>query len=202
MHDYAIFGHDRSSIGRWLGIASLLISSALSQLIIYLHSLSGLQILIGVTIATGAIYFALDWVFNNSFWRYKVFASLIPNLNGKWNIEGRTLDENGNSKYDWEGSLGIVQTWKTINISLKTQKSQSDSYTATLQKLNTPDGGWRLSYSYCNTPELSQSAELKSHKGFCEIEFDKNFSMAAASYFNSGGRRTYGDMKLRKEIDD
>jgi len=202
LHDYAIFGHDRSSLGRWLGIVSLLISSGLSQLLIFIYSLSGFQVFAGVTIATGAVYFALDWFFSNCLWRLKLFSGQLPNLNGRWDIDGRTLDESGGAKYEWKAELGIVQTWKSINISIKTLNSQSYSYTATLQKINTPGGGWRLSYSYRNEPELSQSMELKSHKGFCEIEFDKNFKAATASYFNSGGRRTYGDMKLRKEIDD
>lgn len=31
MHDYAIFGHNRSSIGRWLDVASIVINGSVTS---------------------------------------------------------------------------------------------------------------------------------------------------------------------------
>lgn len=43
MHDYAIFGHNRSSIGRWLGVASIVITGSVTSLLIRLGEVTNLQ---------------------------------------------------------------------------------------------------------------------------------------------------------------
>ena len=196
MHEYAIFGHDRSAIGRWLGLASILAAGSIGQLLSWMYSISGWEAITKATVTTGLVYFALHWTFNKWIWKNQFFS--IPDINGKWFISGKTLHEDGSTKYEWEGELGITQDWKNILIHLKTKNSQSNSYTATISKRYGPCGGWLLSYSYCNEPGLEQSHELNAHKGFCEIEFDDCLKTAKASYFNSRGRRTYGIMNLEK----
>lgn len=195
MHDYAIFGHDRSTIGRWLGVGAIITAGGITQLLAWANSITGWEAFAKTTITTGVIYLVIDWLFNKYAWKIPLFS--IPNLNGTWKIVGKTLDENGDTKFDWSGELLIQQNWKSILIHLKTKSSQSSSYTATLAKQNE---GWLLSYSYKNEPKLEQSHELKPHKGFCEIEIDKQLKTGEASYFNSGGRRTFGNMKLTKEF--
>lgn len=197
MHDYAIFGHDRTTIGRYLGIASILIAgSIIPQFLAWANSITGWETFTA-SITTGVIYFGIHFIFNKWAWKIPFFS--IPNLNGNWKIVGKTLDENGNTKHDWEGELGITQDWKSILIHLETKDSQSDSYTATLSKRHRSRGGWLLSYSYRNKPESEQYHELNSHKGFCEIEIDKCLKTGKADYFNSDGRRTFGIMNLNKE---
>lgn len=196
MHDYAVFGHDRAMIGRWLGVASIAVAGGISQLLAWTTNLTGVDAFTRATITTGAIYFALHWAFNK--WAWKIPYLEIPDLNGIWALQGQTLNEDGSTRFDWEGEIGIEQNWKAISVHLKTKNSQSLSYTATLSKRHGPTGGWLLSYSYRNEPELERSHELNSHKGYCEVEIDKSLSTARASYFNSGGRRTFGTMTLRK----
>lgn len=197
MHDYAIFGHDRANIGRWLGFAAIAIAGGLAQLFTSLSALTGWEAFSKATIATGAIYVVLHWVFNRWLWKLSLLG--IPDLNGVWSVKGRTIDESGNTKYDWLAELDIEQNWKQITVRTRTKSSQSDSYTATLSKRHGARGGWVLSYSYRNEPDLDQSHELNAHKGFCEIEIDKDIKLGKATYFNSNGRRTYGLMDLVKE---
>ncbi|POZ53101.1 pancortin-3 [Methylovulum psychrotolerans] len=194
MHDYAILGHDRSVIGRWLGVISITLAGGIAQLFTWLNELTGLEAF-SVTITTGLIYWVLDWVFNK--WAWKIPILEIPNLNGKWQVTGKTLDEDGNTRYEWNAEIGIEQKWKTILIHLKTKDSQSESYTATLSKqCGLP--GWRLSYSYRNNPNIQQSHELNSHKGYCEVELNADVTSGEASYFNSAGRRSFGTMYFTK----
>lgn len=200
MHDYAVFGHDRVVIGRWLGFASITIAGGIAQLLAYANEHTGLDAFAKATITTGIVYLALHWIFNKWVWKIPLFE--IPDLTGRWVLTGETLQEDGSVKYNWDGEIGIEQNWKQILIHLKTKKSQSYSYTATLSKRHGPTGGWLLSYSYRNEPELEQSHELSSHKGYCEIELDTKLTMGKAAYFNSGGRRTFGVISLKREIND
>ena len=40
----------------------------------------------------------------------------------------KTLNDDGTTKFDWEGSIGIEQTWKNIQVHLKTKNSQIKMY--------------------------------------------------------------------------
>jgi hypothetical protein len=199
MHDYAIFNHDRTKIGRWLGVLSILIAGTISQILIEMYHLTGIEAFTKATITTGVIYFILHYVFNNFIWKLTIFG--IPDLSGKWKVIGTTLNEDGSVKYEWTANIGIEQNWEKIIINLKTNSSQSFSQTATLEKQHGL-GSWLLSYSYKNEPNINQSHELNAHKGYCQIEFNTDINIGDASYFNNNGRRTFGQMKLTKEIYD
>ena len=43
MPDYAIFGHSRTSIGRWLGVVSVILTSALSSLFLWLYKATNIE---------------------------------------------------------------------------------------------------------------------------------------------------------------
>ncbi|WP_447018233.1 Cap15 family CBASS effector [Shewanella algae] len=120
MHDYAVFGHDRSAIGRWLGFISIALSGGIAQLLAIASNLSGIDAFTKATITTGVVYFLLHWIFNKWVWKISFFE--VPNLNGEWELKGQTLNDDGTTKFDWEGSIGIEQTWKNIQVHLKTKK--------------------------------------------------------------------------------
>lgn len=198
MHDYAVFGHSRATVGRYLGSLSVILTGLISSVILWLHQVEGLSFMSVATVSTAAIYFALHWVFNNYVWK-KVPLLKIPDLNGVWSVRGETLSEDdGVIKYNWEAEIDIEQTWEKISINLKTKQSSSESYTATLAKKSGTRGGWVLHYSYSNSPDASQFHELNSHRGYCEVIFDKDLTSGEAAYFNSNGRRTFGKMYLTR----
>ncbi len=195
LHDYAIFDHDRAKVGRYLGSISVILAGFISQFILLLKNFTGLNFLKS-SIPVVVIYFSINYIFNKWVWKLPIFK--IPILQGRWIITGKTLEESGNTKYDWDGEINIEQNWKTILIHLKTKSSQSYSYTATLSKIDGIIGGWQLSYSYRNEAEIEYSHELKDHKGFCEIIFNKELSCGEAQYFNSKNRRTFGSISMKK----
>jgi hypothetical protein len=198
MHDYAVFGHSRTTIGRWLGATAIIFAGAISSFLAWFHQLTGFHSLAGGAITTGTVYFVLHWLFNEYAWKFPFFK--IPDLNGIWSVRGTTLDEDSNAKYEWEAEIDIEQKWEKIVICLKTKQSSSDSYTATLSKCNGSRGGWLLSYSYSNNPNIDQYHELNSHKGYCEINLNKELTNGVAAYFNSNGRRTFGKMELERQL--
>ena len=194
MHEYAVFGHDRATVGRWLGVASITVAGVAAQLVTWASTLTGLESFAQATVTSGLAYFVLHLVFNK--WGWKLLT--LPDLTGTWDIEGKAIDGDGNITYEWKAVAGIEQSWKNMLIHLKTKSSQSDSYTAILMRNNSPTSGWQLSYSYLNEPEVQSSHELGIHKGYCEVDFDDQLKSGSAAYFNSKGRRTVGVMTWKK----
>jgi len=197
MHDYAIFGHNRATIGRWLGIISIVLAGAASSLFAWLYEATSAETYVAAIVTPAIIYFILHCCFNKFAWKLLSFST--PNVSGVWSVQGKTLNEDGSTKYDWKAEIDIEQTWEKICVTLRTSQSSSESYTATLAAKPGTKAGWVLHYGYSNTPDSNQYHELNSHKGYCELVFNKELSQGEASYFNSNGRRTFGQMTLRKE---
>ncbi|QHF10368.1 hypothetical protein [Pseudomonas syringae] len=198
MHEYAIFGHDRVAIGRLLGTASILVSGGIAQVLTFATQLTGWSGFLKASITTGAVYFILHWLFNKWIWKAPFLD--IPDLSGQWELCGRTLDENGKTRFEWAGEIGITQNWKHILIHLKTSQSQSWSYTATLAKRHSPLGGWLLTYSYTNDPEVESVHELSTHRGYCEAEISKDLMSGKIRYFNHSGRNTFGVIDIKRKM--
>lgn len=197
MHDYAIFGHSRASIGRWLGVISVILTGATSSLLVWLYQATKIEAFTTAIITPAIVYFILHYLFNKYAWKIPYFS--IPDINGVWAVVGETLNEDGGTRYNWNAEIDIEQTWEKICITLKTAQSSSESYTATLGKKPGTKSGWILHYSYTNNPNPDQYLELNSHKGYCELILDKNLKSGEAAYFNSNGRRTFGKMTVNKE---
>jgi hypothetical protein len=195
MHPYAIFDHKRQIVGRILGVLSFIIAPVVSGYLLNIRSVEGLS---GFVITSGVLYIMLHWVFDNIVWKWPLIgrALSIPNYSGMWDVEGQTIDENGEVKFDWGAVIEVVQKWDSISVQLKTGQSESYSYTVTTLKL--PNGCWQLSYSYSNQPNLNQLQDLSAHRGFCELVFDLKKGEARGTYFNSMGRRTNGNMMLQR----
>lgn len=195
MHQYTIFGHDRVSVGRWLGFASVTIAAGLSQLLISVSELTGIYSLASVAVTAGAVYFTLHGIFNMFAWKLSVFS--IPGMDGTWNITGFTLNETGKRTNAWKGELVIEQSWSHIAIGLKTKDSHSYSYAATLSKRS---DCWVVGYNYSNEPNSQKINQLDIHKGYCEIEFNKGLTKGKGSYYNNKGRTSRGIFTLRKNL--
>ncbi|WP_416187032.1 pancortin-3 [Enterobacter mori] len=140
--------------------------------------------------------FFFFYLFNRFAWKLSVFS--IPDISGGWEVTGQTLNEDGTDRYRWNAEIDIEQTWEKICITMKTSQSESESYTATLGKRSGTKAGWILHYSYSNNPNADQFHELQSHKGYCELIFNKDLTQGTAAYFNSNGRRTFGQMTLAR----
>ncbi len=199
-HEYAIVGHKRSEIGRWLGVASVTLAPIITYATSWLPQLFNLttpieEKLATFTISTGFTYLVLYWIFNRYGWRWLDRYLQIPDLTGRWKIIGTTKEQDGSNQFEWQGELIVSQKWDRIAIELKTPQSSSYSETASL--LVKHDGECKLSYSYQNHPRSGET-ELQKHQGFCELIFDASHSIADGHYFNSLGRYTFGHMTLTK----
>lgn len=198
MHNYAVLGHSRVGTGRWLNIMAMILTAAITSAITLLANLTDIAAIAGLPVTVGIVFGLLHLAFNKWGWKLLTFAQYYPDVKGTWIAKGQTLSEDGSTKYNWDAELIIQQEYETLSVTLKTNQSESTSDTGSITKLPSQNG-WRLSYGYQNTPRSEQSHELNSHRGFCEITFDRELQSAQAQYFNNNGRRTHGIMHLERK---
>ncbi len=204
-HEYAVIGHSRAMVGRFLGIVAGLVSSGLAVLIAtaitYAESWGFLHARTYWTLPlTAAIFYTVGHLaFDKWAWRTWLvhFILDIPDLRGKWDCVGETLDPNtGAVTYTWTAEVTISQGWEKIRIYSQTKQSRSRSVAASI--LVEEDVGYILMYSYRNEPGPGEP-ELKAHHGYAEWHITSDGTSADATYFNGGGRYTGGRMKLTRK---
>jgi hypothetical protein len=200
-HEYAVIGGvNRATIGRYLAILASSISAGLVFLVLQADSLAkamGMSVNLPPTILSlvgaGTVYTVLFWILKHHAWKWRPVAALlqVPNLAGKWDCKGETLDRDGNVNYQWDAEITIVQCWDKIRVRLKTDQSGSSSVAAALSR-DSADG-WKLLYQYKNDPKIDQP-DLHSHTGTSCVTLPEDLQSATAEYFNGVGRATFGRM--------
>ncbi|WP_158810161.1 hypothetical protein [Beijerinckia sp. L45] len=205
-HEYAVLGGlNRASIGRYLAVASALIAAGVVYLLLFLNSVwksHGYnydipQSLVSLVTA-GSIYLALYWLFSRHAWKLPLLASFlrVPNLSGNWLCDGQTVNADKTLGYKWSGRVTVIQSWDKVRVRLRTPQSGSNSITAAL--VYDEADGFRLLYNYINEPKIGEP-ELNAHRGFADLMFNKDLTVAEGEYFNGHGRFTFGTMRWTKE---
>jgi len=204
-HDYALLGGlNRAKVGRYLSIVAASVSAGVVFVLLAAVNLvqrlglpANLTPSVLSLVGAGAVFGALYWIFNRYAWRWPVLnaAVRVPNLSGEWKCLGKTFQPDGTIHYEWKATVTIFQSWDKIRVRLKTERSGSDSIAATL--VCDDLDGYRLLYNYRNHPRIG-AVELKSHLGFCDLNFSKDLKSAEGEYFNGHGRNTFGTMNLTR----
>lgn len=205
-HEYAVLGGtNRSTVGRYIGIAAASISSLAVFTVLTLldvaRSFGGPQHLpptVMSAFGAGVVYLALYWLFDKHVWRLPILAGVlkVPNLAGTWTCRGQAVKPDGTYGASWHGTMTIVQSWDRVRVRVKTRESGSNSVSAALT--HDDIDGFRLLYSYVNEPNIDQT-DMKAHRGFAEVIFAPNLKTAEGSYFNGQGRYTFGTIEISKE---
>ncbi|RAR63819.1 hypothetical protein C7401_10576 [Paraburkholderia unamae] len=204
-HEYSIVGGlNRAKIGHTIGGLAAAISSvvvtAFLALVKLAHSLGILKDVPSVVlwpVTAGVVYGALYWLFDRKVWKLPYLARLlrVPDLSGKWQCVGQSIQADGTPGTRWSADVVIVQSWDRVRIRLKTFQSVSNSVTAAI--VYDEADGFRLMYNYKNEPNIGEG-QLSAHRGFAELLFTHDLSSAAGEYFNGHGRFTYGTMTLTR----
>lgn len=202
-HEYSVIDHPRAVIGRWLGttagaIAAIItiVAPIITGWFDRLHAEVGTPRWIVAPIAAGLVFTLVHLAFDKLVWRWPLVRTLlrIPDLNGVWEVSGKTMNPVAGAPSDWRGELRITQTWEKIWVQLKTGQSCSSSKAASL--LRQPGAGCVLMYSYRNEPRIGEA--ITPHVGYAELTFDEGLTAADGEYFNSKGRTTFGRLNLTR----
>lgn len=204
-HEYSVIGHSRAAVGRYLGTIAGIVASACALFVtiaLDLAKRSGFSEwvpeVVLLPISAAVVYPVGHWLFDTWAWKWRPMLQMlkIPDLNGEWVCDGKTMDSDGNVLHAWSGTVSISQTWEKIRVYLNTGSSKSASVAAAL--VREPGRGFVLMYSYRNEPKIGEK-ELQPHVGYCEMTFDENLASAEGDYFNNKGRVTFGRMTLTRK---
>jgi hypothetical protein len=110
-HEYAVLGGlNRATIGHTVGMIAALLASGISTaalvLIGFVKALGFVTDIPPVVLwplGIGVVYGSLYWLFNKYVWRWSRLAGLlrVPNLAGRWDCEGQTLNPDKTHSYVW-----------------------------------------------------------------------------------------------------
>jgi hypothetical protein len=201
-HEYAVLGGvNRAQIGRYLSLASAVVSGWLVFLLLAAVNISkqyGLDANIPPTVLSlvgaGAVFSILYWLLNKYAWRWPAISMFlkVPNIGGVWGCKGRSLNPDGSLNVEWDAEVTIVQSWDKLRIRLKTEASGSNSMAAALT--HDSADGYILLYQYRNDPKIGRT-DLSSHIGCAVVTISKDLKSASAEYFNGAGRMSFGEMR-------
>jgi hypothetical protein len=206
-HDYSVIGGmNRAKVGRMLTIVASAISAGL---VFALLAAVDLALKLGWNVnappmllsllGAGAVFAGLYFVLNHWAWKWPGISNLlkVPDLSGTWSCQGRTLDAEGKTRYEWQASITVVQYWDKLRIRLSTQNSGSSSMSAALAHDSVD--GYVLLYHYRNDPKPC-AVGLASHTGCAVMTIAKDAKSASGEYFNGRGRMSFGTMNWTREI--
>lgn len=204
-HEYTMLGGvSRTIVGRYLSLIAAGVSAGIVFALLWAVDIAqrfglpaNLPPSILSLVGAGVVFAALYWLLDRYAWRWSIVSKFlkVPDLSGEWNCKGQTINSNGSPSHSWEAQVTIVQTWDKIRVRLRTSQSGSNSNSAAL--ICDEADGYRLFYSYKNDPKIGE-ADLKGHRGFAEVTFNKDLRSGEGEYFNGYGRYTFGTLKLQK----
>lgn len=168
----------------WLVLA-LLAGQGFSQVPLRIYSIAG-------TVA--ALAFAL-W--ERFIWKWKImrYFTGVPLISGTWRGElvSSYVHPDGSNVPPIPTAIYVSQSASKWTVTLFTGESKSISEHAKL--IHDPDGRWRLSWQYVNTPRPGVRDRSERHKGAAEVYIGAQLEEGLeGAYFTD--RRTDGELRF------
>ena len=198
MHNYEITGHPKVKVIIFITVIGGILATWLNQSVDFLEKIVGMPI--SITLSSVSVTSFLYIMFSKWMWKWSVFTNIFkyPNLNGRFDIIGKSIKKTTGETFNWEGVLSIKQYWDKILISMKSKNSSSESISFNGSVVYHPMKGYELTYSYDNTPN-NNMPELHKHIRTCTLSFDEDTNTATGNYYNDmKNRENYGSMELRR----
>ncbi|GAA2253393.1 hypothetical protein GCM10010232_47670 [Streptomyces amakusaensis] len=168
----------------WLVLA-LLAGQGFSQVPLRIYAIAG---------TTAALAFAL-W--ERYIWKWKIvrYFTGVPLISGTWRGElvSSYVHPDGSNVPPIPTAIYVSQSASKWTVTLFTGESKSISEHANL--IHDPDGRWRLSWQYVNTPRPGVRDRSERHKGAAEVYIGAQLGEGLeGAYFTD--RRTDGELRF------
>lgn len=172
----------------WLAVIAVLIAYAFGAASNALHFTPPWWL---DTPAVFGFYGILYAVYERRGWRWPRLyrAHGIPDLSGEYIVKIRSSHDGHVTVHT--GKAVISQSWSRISVRLETDNSCSKSNGAWLVEV--PGTGFRLAYTYANTPKSTAAPVLAPHEGTAVIIF-KTDRHGSGEYYNGRGRSHHGEI--------
>lgn len=142
------------------------------------------------------IFGMLSAGFEEFAWKWKAIRKIPglcpPIIEGRWSAEFRSSYDDYKTVYPAE--VNIKQSWSALSVTLKAEKSRSQSEVAAI---NVDDGGtcW-LIYEYLNEPALEAKETMHAHRGTARLAVKSD--ELDGEYYTGRDRKTFGTLKFKR----
>lgn len=147
-----------------------------------------------------AVYAVISIIFDRQLWRWNYLRGIglvkLPDMSGVWS--GHILSSFDGLKREIPVNMQITQNWRTIYITLTTEKSRSHSVLAGITISNS--GTATLSYEYANEPRRDTLYNMQVHIGRARLTLgnENGKDVLTGDYYSGGDRHTYGIINLER----
>jgi len=193
MHPYATDSHERRNVILGVALLSVVFAYTLHRGVEWVS----IQLPWWVDSPSVMGFFGLLYeAFDKRLWRATPLQGIgivkVPDLNGTWDVEGRTSFDNGKR---FQAQVVIKQTWTAMSIVLESESSISRSLSASLL-VGQPEGP-TLSYEYRNDPKPDALPTMHSHRGTTVLR-RKSTGLLEGEYYSGRDRLNYGSLTLKR----
>jgi hypothetical protein len=193
MHPYSIDTEERKNVMLSLAVVSIILAWGFYKIINYYQiSLPWCVESPSILFIYGVLFFMFDkWV-----WKLleKIGFLKTPNLNGEW--RGYLKSSFDEHSAEIKATIEIYQTWTRIRVLLATERSSSQSESASLT-INVPEGNY-LCYQYINEPKPNAAKTMSMHRGTTRLLFNEKENTLVGEYYSGRDRQNTGSLYFKK----
>lgn len=195
MHSYATDSNERKLVPLLLMIVSVLSVWFLNRALEILQFTLPWWIDAPSVVGFYGLFYTL---FDKYLWRVSTLRRIglvrVPDLNGTWKgYIASSFDEHA-TKHD--ATIELCQSWARISINLRTQKSKSNSLTATILTEN--PRATVLSYEYLNEPSSNAKTTMHTHQGTARLTLLPGGRALEGEYYSGRDRQNFGTLNFKR----
>lgn len=193
MHSYSIDTDARRVFHAALVLLAIGLAGAIASLASWAH----LPQAWAGSFTAGACFGLLYLIFDKWLWRALKPVHGVPNLQGTWQVRGRSsFQPEGSSEFaEFAGEMKIRQTFSRIHFCADFPQSISKSTLAGFE-LNGAETTFR--YAFENSPKNLADPSLQRHPGLAAATI-KSSNTIEVEYFSGKHRLRYGMMTLTRK---
>ncbi len=192
MHDYSIDSNIRRVTHVVLAVVSLSLPTWVTKFAVQ----TGMPAWVSFPLSFGATFGLLYFIVDRFAWRWLCTLHGIPDLQGKWEAQGKSsyIDPATQQPVEFSMTVTIRQTFSRIEVFTETKDSTSRSFMASIEIQHAVT---LFRYGFENVPKNMSNSELQRHPGMMELRHSST-DVLEGDYFSGKHRLRYGELKMTR----